>query len=117
MATYAVLAFGLTWAVLTQLRDVESYADTELLRREGQLRGSLALTGQMRTTLRSLTAIDASAALAVAVAVDALDRVTLDLDADEIATVAYILPDLDTCVARVARAGHLPPLLVTPTGR
>ncbi len=58
-------------------------------------------------------AIDASPA----VAVDALDRVTLDLDADEIATVAYILLDLGTCDARVARAGHLPPLLVTPTGR
>ena len=48
---------------------------------------------------------------------DALDRVTLDLDPDEIATVAYILLDLDTCVARVARAGHLPPLLVTPDGQ
>ena len=71
-----------------------------------------ALMGQMRTTLRSLTAIDPSPA----VVLDALDRVTLDLDPDEIATVAYILLDLDTCVARVARAGHLPPLLVTPDG-
>jgi serine phosphatase RsbU (regulator of sigma subunit) len=69
--------------------------------------------GQMRTTLRSLTAIDPSPA----VVLDALDRVTLDLDPDEIATVAYILLDLDTCVARVARAGHLPPLLVTPDGQ
>ncbi len=72
-----------------------------------------ALMGQMRTTLRSLTAIDPSPA----VVLDALDRVTLDLDPDEIATVAYILLDLDTCVARVARAGHLPPLLVTPDGQ
>jgi GAF domain-containing protein len=72
-----------------------------------------ALMGQMRTTLRSLTAIDPSPA----VVLDALDRVTLDLDPDEIATVAYVLLDLDSCVARVARAGHLPPLLVTPDGR
>ena len=47
VATYAVLAFGCTWSVLAQLRDVESYADTELLRREGQLRSSLARTGQL----------------------------------------------------------------------
>ena len=33
---------GCTWSVLAQLRDIESYADTELLRREGQLRSSLA---------------------------------------------------------------------------
>lgn len=71
-----------------------------------------ALMGQMRTTLRSLTAIDPSPAMVL----DALDRVTLDLDPDEIATVAYILLDSATGVARVARAGHLPPLLVTPDG-
>jgi hypothetical protein len=71
-----------------------------------------ALMGQMRTTLRSLTAIDPSPA----VVLDALDRVTLDLDPDEIATVAYVLLDSATGVARVARAGHLPPLLVTPDG-
>ena len=72
-----------------------------------------ALMGQMRTTLRSLTAIDPSPA----VVLDALDRVTLDLDPDEIATVAYILLDSAAGVARVARAGHLPPLLLTPEGR
>src|SRR3954451_19952948 len=47
VATYAVLACGCTWSVLAQLRDVESYADAELLRREGQLRRSLTLTGQL----------------------------------------------------------------------
>ena len=71
-----------------------------------------ALMGQMRTTLRSLTAIDPSPAAVL----EALDRVTLDLDPDEIATVAYVLLDSATGVARVARAGHLPPLLVTPDG-
>ena len=71
-----------------------------------------ALMGQMRTTLRSLTAIDPSPAMVL----DALDRVTLDLDPDEIATVAYVLLDSATGVARVARAGHLPPLLVAPDG-
>ena len=71
-----------------------------------------ALMGQMRTTLRSLTAIDPSPA----VVLQALDHATLDLALDEIATVAYVLLDLSTGVARYARAGHLPPLLVTPDG-
>ncbi|GAA1260538.1 PP2C family protein-serine/threonine phosphatase [Oryzihumus leptocrescens] len=72
-----------------------------------------ALMGQMRTTLRSVTAVDPSPA----VVLQALDRVTLDLDPDEIATMAYVLLDLGTGVARIARAGHLPPLLVDPDGR
>ena len=46
-ATYGVLALGCTWSVLAQLRDVESYSDRELLRRETQLRGSLALTRRL----------------------------------------------------------------------
>ncbi|MGZ4652245.1 SpoIIE family protein phosphatase [Oryzihumus sp.] len=72
-----------------------------------------ALMGQMRTTLRSVTAVDPSPA----VVLQALDRVTLDLDPDEIATMAYVLLDLGTGVARIARAGHLPPLLVDPDGQ
>lgn len=71
-----------------------------------------ALMGQMRTTLRSVTAVDPSPA----VVLQALDRVTLDLDPDEIATMAYVLLDVGTGVARIARAGHLPPLLVAPDG-
>ena len=47
VATYGVLAMGCTWSVLGQLRDVESYSDTELLRREAQLRNSLGLTRRL----------------------------------------------------------------------
>ena len=66
----------------------------------------------MRTTLRSLTAVDPSPS----VVLTAMDRVTQDLAPDEIATLAYVLLDLSTGEARIARAGHLPPLLAAPDG-
>jgi hypothetical protein len=72
-----------------------------------------ALMGQMRTTLRSLTVVDPSPSAVLT----AMDRVTQDLAPDEIATVVYVLLDLHTGAARVARAGHLPPLLATADGR
>ena len=46
-----------------------------------------------------------------------LDRITQDLDPYEIATVAYVLLDVENARATVARAGHLPPLIVEPGGR
>ncbi len=72
-----------------------------------------ALMGQIRTSLRSLAIADPSP---VAV-LNGLDRLTQDLDPFEIATVAYVLLDLDAGVARLGRAGHLPPLLVDASGR
>lgn len=71
-----------------------------------------AVMGQMRTTLRALTAIDPSPGVVLA----ALDRVTQDLDPDEIATVVYVLLDLTARTARLGRAGHPPPLLLTTSG-
>jgi hypothetical protein len=72
-----------------------------------------ALMGQMRTTLRSLTAMDPSPSAVLT----GMDRVTQDLDPDEIATVVYVLLDVATGEARISRAGHLPPLLTAPNGR
>lgn len=69
-----------------------------------------AVMGQMRTTLRALTAVDPAPAAVLA----AMDRVTRELDPDEVATVVYILLDLSTGLARIGRAGHLPPLLAVP---
>jgi Stage II sporulation protein E (SpoIIE)/GAF domain len=72
-----------------------------------------ALMGQLRTTLRTLTVIDPSPSAVLT----AMDRVTQDLDPDEIATIVYVLLDLSTGAARIARAGHLPPLLTGPDGQ
>jgi serine phosphatase RsbU (regulator of sigma subunit) len=71
-----------------------------------------AVMGQMRTAVRSL----ASADPAPAAVLRGLDRLHSMLDVDEIATVAYVLLDAGTGTARVARAGHLPPILVDDDG-
>jgi len=71
-----------------------------------------AVMGQMRTAVRSL----ASADPAPAAVLRGLDRLHAMLDVDEIATVAYVLLDAETGMARVARAGHLPPILVDAAG-
>jgi uncharacterized protein YigA (DUF484 family) len=72
-----------------------------------------ALMGQVRTAVRSVAASN-PAPLAV---LSALDDVALDLDADEIVTLTYVLLDLAGGRAQVARAGHLPPVVVDVTGR
>jgi serine phosphatase RsbU (regulator of sigma subunit) len=72
-----------------------------------------SLMGQIRTSLRSLAIADPSP---VAV-LNGLDRITLDLNPYEIATVAYVLLDVESARATVARAGHLPPIIVEPGGR
>ena len=69
-----------------------------------------AVMGQLRTALRALAVADP----APAAVLHGLDRLTRELDVDEIATIAYVLVDLRSATARVARAGHLPPLLVSP---
>ncbi len=71
-----------------------------------------ALMGQIRTSLRSLAIADPSPAAVL----NGMDRLAETLDPDEIATVVYVLLDVDQSVARVARAGHLPPILVDPEG-
>jgi len=71
-----------------------------------------AVMGQVRTAVRSVAAAN-PAPLAV---LTALDDVALDLDADEIVTLTYVLLDLPAGRAHVARAGHLPPVVVDATG-
>jgi serine phosphatase RsbU (regulator of sigma subunit)/anti-sigma regulatory factor (Ser/Thr protein kinase) len=71
-----------------------------------------AVMGQMRTAVRSL----ASADPAPTAVLRGLDRLHSMLDVDEIATVAYVLLDAETGTARMARAGHLPPILVDAGG-
>jgi serine phosphatase RsbU (regulator of sigma subunit) len=72
-----------------------------------------AVMGQMRTAVRSLASADPSPAAVLR----GLDRLHSMLEVDEIATVAYVLLDAETGTARVARAGHLPPILVDGEGR
>lgn len=71
-----------------------------------------AVMGQVRTAVRSVAAAN-PAPLAV---LTALDEVALDLDADEIVTLTYVLLDLPAGHAHVARAGHLPPVVVDAAG-
>ena len=72
-----------------------------------------AVMGQVRTAVRSVAAAN-PAPVAV---LTALDEVALDLDADEIVTLTYVLLDLPAGRAQVARAGHLPPVVVDAAGR
>ena len=71
-----------------------------------------AVMGQMRTAVRSLAGADPSPAAVLT----GLDRLHSMLEVDEIATVAYVLLDVESRVARIARAGHLPPILIDPEG-
>jgi serine phosphatase RsbU (regulator of sigma subunit) len=69
--------------------------------------------GQIRTSLRPLATRDLSPAQAL----DRLDELSPSLGNDDIATAVYVLLDLERGRATVARAGHPPPILVTPDGR
>jgi hypothetical protein len=71
-----------------------------------------AVMGQMRTAVRSLAGAEPSPAAVLT----GLDRLHSMLEVDEIATVAYVLLDVESRVARIARAGHLPPILIDPEG-
>ncbi len=71
-----------------------------------------ALMGRIRMAVRSVARLDPAPSAVLA----ALDSVNLELAEDEIVTMAYVLLDPGRGVARVARAGHLPPLLVRPDG-
>jgi GAF domain-containing protein len=72
-----------------------------------------ALMGQIRMAVRSVAALDP----APSAALRALDDLNLELGDDEIVTMLYVLVDQARGVARVARAGHLPPALVHPEGK
>lgn len=96
--------------------DVVEVSDHEVALVVGDVMGkglhAAAVMGQLRTTLRALAVVDPAPTSVL----NALDRLTSDLDVDEIATIVYVLLDLCTGRSRVARAGHLPPLLVTRYG-
>ena len=72
-----------------------------------------AVMGQVRTTTRTLARLDPSPQRVLA----GLDELTHELDIDEIATVTYALLDRSTGALGIARAGHVPPLLVPRRGR
>jgi serine phosphatase RsbU (regulator of sigma subunit) len=71
-----------------------------------------AQMGQIRMAVRSVAGLDPSPAAVLT----ALDDLNIELGTDEIVTMTYVLVDPVRGVARVARAGHLPPLLVHPYG-
>jgi len=93
--------------------DVVEVSDHEVAVVVGDAMGkglhAAAVMGQLRTALRAL----AVANPAPSSVPHGLDRLTSDLDIDEIATIAYVLVDRRSGTARVARAGHLPPLLAS----
>jgi len=67
-----------------------------------------AVMGQIRNAVRALAALDPEPAAVLA----GLDRLAASFDDDEIVTVVYLLLDPAQGVAHIARAGHLPVLLV-----
>lgn len=74
--------------------------------------GAATRMGQIRTAVRVLCALDPSPSAVVA----GLDAVARQLDEDQIVTLVYALLDPITGQARIARVGHLPPLLVLADG-
>ena len=64
VATYLVLAFGLLAAVLARLRDAEVYSESELDRRESQLRNSLSVTAGLMSSAEDLSRAVTSAEVA-----------------------------------------------------
>lgn len=71
-----------------------------------------AQMGQIRMAVRSVAGLDPSPSAVLA----ALDELNIELGPDEIVTMVYVLVDPVRGVARLSRAGHLPPLLVHPHG-
>lgn len=71
-----------------------------------------AQMGQIRVALRSVASLDPSPAAVLT----ALDDLNLELGPDEIVTLVYVLVDTARGTARVARAGHLPPIVTSPDG-
>jgi serine phosphatase RsbU (regulator of sigma subunit) len=72
-----------------------------------------ALMGQLRTATRVLASLDPSPVAVLRGLDEVLEGLT---EGDVFATVVYVLLDLDAGTAEIARAGHVPPLLLTPAG-
>jgi anti-sigma regulatory factor (Ser/Thr protein kinase) len=72
-----------------------------------------AVMGQLRTAARTCARLD----LRPGEVLDVLDGVLRDLDDDAIATCAYAVFDPHSRELRLASAGHLLPLLRSPSGR
>lgn len=71
-----------------------------------------AIMGQLRNALRAYALEDARPQ-AVA---ERLNLLSERLGAPNLVTLAYVLLDLSTLTARYIRAGHLPPVIITPDG-
>ena len=71
-----------------------------------------ATMGQLRTAVRTLASLD----LTPAEVLFRLSRMSQDLDATQIATCVYATYDPVTRVCAIARAGHVPPILLLPDG-
>jgi serine phosphatase RsbU (regulator of sigma subunit) len=75
--------------------------------------GAAVATGRLRASVRALAAADPSPARVLT----QLDRLEADDSQDLVATVLYALFDADLRAVRMARAGHLPALVVHPDRR
>jgi PAS domain S-box-containing protein len=75
--------------------------------------GAAALMGQLRHATRAY-ALEGHAPGAV---LDRLDRLVRSLEGGQMATLLYLVVEPDLSCARLASAGHVPPLLVGPDGR
>lgn len=71
-----------------------------------------ATMGQLRTAVRTLASLD----LTPAEVLFRLSRMSQDLDATQIATCIYATYDPVTRTCTLARAGHVPPILLLPDG-
>ena len=72
-----------------------------------------AAMGQLRSAVRALALTDAGPGTLL----EHLDRFVEGVEAAESATMAYVEVDLRAATARLACAGHPPPILVDPAGR
>jgi serine phosphatase RsbU (regulator of sigma subunit) len=71
-----------------------------------------SLMGRLRAAAQVLVSVDPSPCAVL----DGLNDVLIDMDTDRVATVAYVLIDSRASQARVALAGHPPPVLVSVDG-
>ena len=68
---------------------------------------------QMRASVRAFASVDPSPEAVL----DALDRMVVQFDADQLVTLVYVLADAAAGTLRIGSAGHLPPFLAHPDGR
>lgn len=80
---------------------------------QGHNATAAGLMGQVRTAVRAFTAVGQGPGGVI----ESTNRLLIDLDAEMLASCAYLHLDLDTRRALLARAGHPLPLLREPDGR